>query len=68
MLNLKTHFGITFVVVTHELRSIEKIADKALVLNDGKLHFFGEYMKMFSLKDPFIDTFFLKNKGGNHDY
>ena len=68
MLNLKKHFGITLVVVTHELRSIEKIADKALVLNDGKLHFFGEYMNMFSLKDPFIDTFFLKNKGENHDY
>ncbi len=60
MLNLKQHFGITFLVVTHELRSIEKIADKALVLNNRRLHFFGEYGQLETLNDPFIDTFFLK--------
>jgi phospholipid/cholesterol/gamma-HCH transport system ATP-binding protein len=61
MLNLKEHFRMTFVVVTHELRSIEKIADKAVVLNNGKLHFFGEYNQLISSKDPFIKSFFLKN-------
>jgi phospholipid/cholesterol/gamma-HCH transport system ATP-binding protein len=62
MLNLKKHFGMTFVVVTHELRSIEKIADKAVVLNNGKLHFFGEYRQLHSSQDSFIQSFFLKNK------
>ena len=66
MRNLRDHFGITFVVVTHELRSIESISDRALVLNDGKLHYFGFYKDMFSLKDPFIDTFFMKDE--NHDH
>jgi len=61
MRNLRDHFGITFVVVTHELRSIEKISDKALVLKDGSLHYFGEYKNIFTLKDPFIDTFFMKD-------
>jgi phospholipid/cholesterol/gamma-HCH transport system ATP-binding protein len=60
MLDLKTHFGMTLVVVTHELRSIDAIADKALVLNDGKLHFFGGYHRMIDSRDPFIDGFFLK--------
>ena len=62
MLNLKQHLGMTLVVVTHELRSIDKIADKALVLDSGRMHFFGEYREMAALKDPFIDTFFLKKE------
>lgn len=62
MLNLKEHFNMTFVVVTHELRSIERIADNAVVLNDGRIHFFGEYNQLISSKDQFIDSFFLKNK------
>lgn len=62
MLELRKLFGITFLVVTHELRSIDKIADKALVLNEGYMHYFGEYNNLISLNDPFIDSFFLKNK------
>jgi len=62
MLNLKELFGITFVVVTHELRSIEKIADKAIVLKDGRLHYAGPYRDLLSLNDAFIRTFFLKGE------
>ncbi len=62
MINLKELFDITFVVVTHELRSIEKIADRAIVLKSGGLHYFGEYRGLFSLNDPYIDDFFLKEK------
>jgi len=64
MLNLKQHLGMTLVVVTHELRSIDKIADKALVLDSGRMHFFGEYRELAALNDPFIDTFFLKKEKG----
>lgn len=66
MLNLRELFDMTFVVVTHELRSIEKIADKAVVLKDGGLHYFGSYRDLFSLRDRFIDTFFLKEKKHDH--
>lgn len=59
MINLRDHFGITFVVVTHELRSIERISDNAMVLHNGGLHYFGPYKEMFEKKDSFIDTFFL---------
>jgi phospholipid/cholesterol/gamma-HCH transport system ATP-binding protein len=61
MLKLKEHFHMTFVVVTHELRSIEKIADKAVVLHNGQLHFFGEFRQLVSSGDPFIREFFLKD-------
>ncbi|MCK4761686.1 MAG: ATP-binding cassette domain-containing protein [Candidatus Aminicenantes bacterium] len=63
MLNLKELFDITFVVVTHELRSIEAIADKAIVLKDGVLYYFGPYRELFSLGDRYINEFFLKPRG-----
>lgn len=66
MLKLKALLNITFVVVTHELRSIETIADRAMVLHDGKLHYFGPYQELFQSTDPFIDTFFLRMD--KHDY
>ncbi len=62
MIDLKQHLGMTLVVVTHELRSIDKIADKALVLENRRLHFFGQYQELARLNDPFIDTFFLKKE------
>jgi len=66
LLNLKKTLGMTVVVVTHELRSIEKIADRVIVLHEGRMHFSGEYNELLPLKDTFIDTFFLR-KGKNDD-
>jgi phospholipid/cholesterol/gamma-HCH transport system ATP-binding protein len=60
LLNLKKTLGMTVVVVTHELRSIEKIADKVMVLHKGEMHFSGKFNDLFSLDDAFIETFFLK--------
>jgi len=66
LLDLKKTLGMTVVVVTHELRSIEKIADKVIVLHKGEMHFSGKYEDLFSMDDAFIETFFLK-KGRNND-
>lgn len=60
MRELKQLFGMTFVVVTHELRSIDAIADSALVLDSGAQVYFGSYREMIQSTHPFIDTFFLK--------
>jgi phospholipid/cholesterol/gamma-HCH transport system ATP-binding protein len=66
LMNLKENLGMTVVVVTHELRSIQKIADRVIVLHEGKMHFSGEYNGLLDLKDPFIETFFLR-KGREND-
>jgi len=66
LLSLKETLGMTVVVVTHELRSIEKVADRVIVLHEGRMHFSGEYDELLSLKDTFIDTFFLR-KGKDDD-
>ncbi|MGE5342860.1 MAG: ABC transporter ATP-binding protein [Candidatus Omnitrophota bacterium] len=66
MLDLKHQFGMTLLVVTHELRSIEKIADKAMVLNNKRLLYFGEYQALKTINDSFINSFFLKDTHHDH--
>jgi len=41
ILDLKRLLGITFVIVTHELESIRKVADRILMLDRGKIVFLG---------------------------
>jgi len=65
LLRLKESFKMTLVVVTHELRSIERIADRVLLLNDGGLRFAGEYADLPASGDDFVRTFFLRKN--DHD-
>ncbi|MEI8191365.1 MAG: ATP-binding cassette domain-containing protein, partial [candidate division NC10 bacterium] len=58
--DLRTAHGVTFVVVTHELRSIARIADRILVIRDGRLHFDGEYADAAASSDPYLQAFFLR--------
>ncbi len=65
LLRLKERNKMTLVVVTHELRSIERIADRVLLLNDGGIRFSGEYGDLTGTDDAFIRTFFLRKD--HHD-
>jgi len=65
LLSLRDDFGMTFVVVTHELRSIAKVADRILVLNEGRLQASGGRDEVMGSDDPFVRTFFLREVG--HD-
>jgi phospholipid/cholesterol/gamma-HCH transport system ATP-binding protein len=60
LLSLRETFQMTFVVVTHELRSIERVADKVLVLNGGGLQLAGGLAEVQGSDDEFIRTFFLR--------
>jgi len=58
--SLSRTFRMTLVVVTHELRSIERIADTVLVLNEGRQLFCGGLKDVLASADPFIRSFFLR--------
>jgi phospholipid/cholesterol/gamma-HCH transport system ATP-binding protein len=60
LLHLKETFGMTLVVVTHELRSIARVADRVLLIDAGGLRFNGEYREMLASDDPFVQTFLLR--------
>lgn len=66
LLYLKQQLHMTVIVVTHELRSIERIADRILALNEGRVHFWGSREEMSSLQDHFLDRFFLKVESNDH--
>jgi phospholipid/cholesterol/gamma-HCH transport system ATP-binding protein len=65
LLRLKATFGMTLIVVTHELRSIERVADEVLVIDGGGLRFAGGRAGLGASDDAFIRTFFLKRD--SHD-
>ncbi len=62
LLDTKETFQTTLVIVTHELRSIERVADQILVLNSGRLYFSGEFGALSASDDAFIRTFFLRKE------
>jgi len=62
MIDLKELLGVTFVVVTHELRSIKRIADDVVVIHDGKIRFNGPYHQLEITTDSFVKAFFLRDE------
>ena len=62
LLRLRETLGITVIVVTHELFSIEKIADKILFLHKGKTLFDGLYTDARKIEDGPVADFFLRKE------
>jgi len=61
ILRLKETFNMTVVVVTHELASIDAIADDVVMLGrDGRLHFNGPLEDAKRCEDPVVTDFFAR--------
>jgi phospholipid/cholesterol/gamma-HCH transport system ATP-binding protein len=58
VLDLKKLLGITFVIVTHELDSIRKVADRILMLDRGKTIFCGTLDEAEKSEIPRLRQFF----------
>ncbi len=58
ILNLRKLLGITFIIVTHELDSIRKVADRALMLDKGKAVFHGTMEEAEASDLPRLRQFF----------
>ncbi len=58
LLAMKNNFPeMTMVVVSHDLNSLERIADHVLVLNEGKAVFSGTFAEMTNSDDDFLQSF-----------
>lgn len=62
ILNLKTQLGMSIVMVTHEVSSILRIANRIVFLSGGKLLFEGPFADALSSDIPEIEEFFKKGK------
>lgn len=58
ILNLRRLSGYTFVIVTHELESIHVIADRVLMLDLGKVVFYGTKEEALASTEPRVRQFF----------
>jgi phospholipid/cholesterol/gamma-HCH transport system ATP-binding protein len=62
ILELKKNLGITLVIVTHELESIKRIADRIIYLQKGKAIFIGTLEEARVENIDEINRFFGWNK------
>ena len=54
---LKRQLHLTSIVVTHDMRFAERLADRVLFLHQGKAHFFGTTNEMKASTDPVLRQF-----------
>jgi phospholipid/cholesterol/gamma-HCH transport system ATP-binding protein len=54
---LRQQLGFTSIVVTHDMRFAERLADTVLFLNDGRAAFFGPLKDFLASPDPHIQQF-----------
>lgn len=57
MLDLKQKLGIASVVVTHDVVSASKVADRIVMLHDGKITFEGTSQEWKKSEDPIVKEF-----------
>jgi phospholipid/cholesterol/gamma-HCH transport system ATP-binding protein len=55
---LKLQMHLTSIVVTHDMRFAEKLADRLVFLHEGKVRFFGTTAEMRASDDPILHEFF----------
>ncbi len=57
LVNMNRHYGVTVVVVSHDLESLFAIADTALVLHQGGAVFSGGIEELRNTRDPYLRRF-----------
>jgi phospholipid/cholesterol/gamma-HCH transport system ATP-binding protein len=57
MLRLKTQLHLTAVVVTHDLDLMRRVADKVVVLYEGRAIYFGPVAELENSTHPHIQEF-----------
>lgn len=60
LLDLKEQLGLSMVIITHQISSIMRIADRVVFLDNGKVIFFGPLQDALKASDPIVQDFFGK--------
>lgn len=70
VLALREHLGVTVIAVSHELASIFKIADRVMMLAEGRIAAVGSRREMQAIEDPLVADFIgrrARSEGGAAD-
>ncbi len=63
---LQKRFGVTSIVVTHDMKSATYIADKIAYIHEGLIYFTGNPKELVASKDPLIQDF-IHGRSGETD-
>ncbi|MFP6872886.1 MAG: ABC transporter ATP-binding protein [Verrucomicrobiales bacterium] len=63
ILQMQKHYGVTSVVVTHDMKSAETIADRIAFLRGGVVYFCGTPSELRDCKDPVVLNFVSGHSG-----
>ncbi|MBT8038073.1 MAG: ATP-binding cassette domain-containing protein [Verrucomicrobiae bacterium] len=63
---LQHDFGITNIVITHELRSVFRIADRIIFMKDGTVYWQGTPAEMQVSQDPVLTSFLTGDDSETH--
>ncbi len=61
---LQQRFGVTSVVVTHDMKSAFDVADRIAYLHEGRIYFDGTANQLQQSSDPLIQDFLLGRSNG----
>jgi len=64
---LQNRFGMTSVVVTHDMKSAFDVADRIAYLHEGRIYFHGIASELQESTDPLIQDFLLGRSDGRGD-
>ena len=64
---LQTQFGITSLVVTHDMKSAFDVADRIAYLHEGSVYFHGTPSELQKSQDTLIQDFLLGRSEGRAD-
>ena len=64
---LQQRFGMTSVVVTHDMKSAFDVADRIAYLHEGRVYFHGTASDLQKSTDPLIEDFLLGRSDGRGD-
>ncbi len=54
---LQKRFGLTSIVITHDMKSAAHIADKIAYIHEGSIYFYGTPAELMASTDPLIEDF-----------
>jgi phospholipid/cholesterol/gamma-HCH transport system ATP-binding protein len=64
---LQQRFGMTSVVVTHDMKSAFDVADRIAYLHEGRIYFHGTARELQQSTDPLIEDFLVGRSEGRGD-
>jgi phospholipid/cholesterol/gamma-HCH transport system ATP-binding protein len=64
---LQSRFGMTSLVVTHDMKSAFDVADRIAYLDEGRIYFHGTPSELQQSTDPLIQDFLLGRSDGRGD-